>query len=85
LPPAAGHSPEPTAHPHFKSERTSRARYYDAIPQPRTPADIITRPGGATAAGEAAERKRGPAARGKWLTANHGGEGRPQEPSTCAR
>jgi hypothetical protein len=43
---------------------------YDAAPQPRTPADIITPPGGATAAGEATERKRGPAARGKWLTAS---------------
>jgi hypothetical protein len=45
------------------------AAVYDAIPVPRTAADVIGRPDGAGGPA-AAERRRGPKAAGKWLTAS---------------
>ena len=53
-------------------EKTGRKRMaelgcvYDATPVPRTPADIITRPGSRSDL----KRRRGPVADGKWLTAS---------------
>jgi hypothetical protein len=53
-------------------EKTGRKRMaelgcvYDATPVPRTPADIIARPGSRSDP----KRRRGPVAKGKWLTAS---------------
>jgi hypothetical protein len=52
---------------HFLAPRPVAA-VYDADPAPRTAADVIGRPDGAS--GPAAQRRRGPRAAGKWLTAS---------------
>jgi hypothetical protein len=50
---------------HGRKRMAELAAVYDAVPVPRTPADIITPPGRDPAA-----RTQGPAASGKWLTAS---------------
>ncbi len=51
---------------HGRKRMAEVAAVYDAVPAPRTAADIIAR--GAT--NSRANRKRGPKATGKWLTAS---------------
>jgi hypothetical protein len=50
---------------HGRKRMAELACVYDAAPAPRTPGDIITRPGTDTK-----DRSRGPQATGKWLTAS---------------